>query len=101
MPRLLKNYWRTRLSRIIFCEKLKKESAGLDFPPYPGALGKRVFEHISKEAWQQWLGRQTMFINEYRLNLADLKARKMLEQEMENFLFGSADNKPSGFVPQE
>ena len=89
------------MSRVIFCDKLKKELAGLDFPPYPGALGKRVYEHISKEAWQQWLSRQTMFVNEYRLNLSDAKARKMLEQEMENFLFGNEDKKPEGYVPQD
>lgn len=89
------------MSRVIFCDKLKKELAGLDFPPYPGALGKRVYEHISKDAWQQWLSRQTMFVNEYRLNLSDAKARKMLEQEMENFLFGNEDKKPEGYVPQE
>lgn len=88
------------MSRTIFCEKLKKELSGLDFQPYPGALGKRVYEHISKDAWQQWLSRQTMFVNEYRLNLADAKARKMLEQEMENFLFGEEDKKPEGYVPQ-
>lgn len=89
------------MSRVIFCDKLKKELAGLDFPPYPGVLGKRVYEHISKEAWQQWLTRQTMFVNEYRLNLSDAKARKMLEQEMENFLFGDEDKKPEGYVPEK
>ena len=91
--------WRKTVTRTIFCEKLKKESAGLDFAPYPGALGKQIYEHISKEAWQQWISRQTMFINEYRLNLADAKARKMLEQEMEKFLFSEEDNKPEGFNP--
>lgn len=89
------------MSRIIYCEKLKKELLGLDYPPYPGNLGKRIFDHISKEAWQQWIARQTMFVNEYRLNLAEPKARKMLEQEMENFLFGDVDNKPEGYTPKE
>jgi len=89
------------MSKTIHCIKLNKEAEALDFPPYPGELGKRIFESISKEAWQQWLGRQTMFINEYRLNLADPKARKMLEQEMEEFLFGDGGNRPEGYVPPE
>lgn len=86
------------MTKMIHCKKLNKEAEALDFPPYPGELGKRIYASISKEAWQQWLGRQTMFINEYRLNLADPKARKMLEHELENFLFGDSDNKPAGYV---
>lgn len=88
------------MSKIIFCEKLKKELPGLDFQPYPGILGQRIFQHISKEAWQQWLARQTMFVNEYRLNLSDAKARKMLEEEMQKFLFSDEDKKPEGYVPE-
>lgn len=89
------------MSKTIHCQKLNKEAEALDFPPYPGELGKRIHETISKEAWQLWLGRQTMFINEYRLNLADPKARKMLEEEMESFLFGESDNTPEGYVPPD
>jgi len=89
------------MTRLIHCLKLNKEAEALPFPPYPGDLGKRVFESISKEAWELWLKRQTMFINEYRLSLADPKARKMLEEEMENFLFGESENLPQGFTPPE
>lgn len=89
------------MSRMIFCCKLQKESEGLDFPPYPGALGERVYNEISKEVWQQWLGHQTMLINEHRLNMLDADARKFLATEMEKFLFGEGSKKPAGYVPEE
>lgn len=86
------------MTRIIFCQKLHKEAEGLAVPPYPGELGQRIFLNISKEAWQLWLKRQTMFINEYRLSLADPKARTMLAEEMERFLFSDEDAPPPGYV---
>jgi len=89
------------MTRTIFCERLKKELEGLDRPPYPGELGKRVYEKISKEAWQEWLNHQTMLINEYRLNMLDMEARKFLTAEMEKFLFGEGSDKPTGYKPVE
>lgn len=86
------------MSRTIFCRKLKKEVEGLDFAPYPGEIGQRIFAEISQAAWQDWQNRQTMFINEYRLNLMDAKAREFLLNEMQKFLFEDEDNKPEGFV---
>ena len=65
------------------CVKLGREAEGLDFPPYPGELGKRIWENVSKEAWQQWLRHQTMLVNENRLSLADARARKWLAEQME------------------
>ena len=86
----------------IFCQKLKKEAEGLEFAPYPGELGQRILENISKEAWAMWQSRQTMFINEYRLNLMDKEARTFLETEMEKFLFSDeASDLPEGYVPPE
>ncbi len=76
------------MARMVQCVLLKKEAEGLDRPPYPGELGKRIFENVSKEAWQQWLRHQTILINEYRLSPIDPKARKFLEEEMEKFFFG-------------
>ena len=81
-------HWNTPMSRIVFCLKLKREAEGLDFPPHPGALGQRILENISKEAWQQWLRHQTMLINEYRLTPIEPKDRKFLEQQMEQYFFG-------------
>jgi Fe-S cluster biosynthesis and repair protein YggX len=75
------------MSRTVNCVKLKKEAEGLDRAPYPGELGKKVFENVSKEAWQQWLRHQTMLINEYRLSPMDPKARTFLEEQMEKFFF--------------
>lgn len=89
------------MTRTIYCSKLKKEAEGLEFPPYPGELGKKIYTHISQEAWQLWLSRQTMFINEYRLNLLEPKAREFLTQEMEKFLFAEENNTPPGYVPQD
>jgi Fe-S cluster biosynthesis and repair protein YggX len=87
------------MARMVKCVKLGKEAEGLDAPPYPGELGKRLFENVSKEAWQMWLRQQTMLINENRLSVVDPKARKFLEQEMENFFFGKGSATPAGFVP--
>ncbi|KPK09870.1 MAG: hypothetical protein AMJ68_10805 [Acidithiobacillales bacterium SG8_45] len=87
------------MSRTVNCVKLGKEAEGLDFQPYPGELGKRVFENVSKEGWQLWLSHQTMLINEYRLNPLDPKARKMIEEQMEQFFFGEGAQLPPDFSP--
>jgi Fe-S cluster biosynthesis and repair protein YggX len=82
---------------IVYCSKLKKEAEGLDETPYPGALGQKIYHHISKEAWQQWQQRQTMIINEYRLNMAEKEARKFLTEQMEAFLFADSEVRPAGY----
>jgi len=89
------------MSRTVFCVKQQRETEGLGFVPWPGALGKRVFEQIGKNAWQEWLAHQTMLINENRLSPLDPKHRAFLETEMEKFLFGCGAEKPAGFVPPE
>ena len=80
------------------CKKLNKECEALDYLPYPGELGKRIQENISKEGWEQWVGHQTMLMNEYRLTPVDPKARKFLEEEMEKFFFGEGSEVPKEFV---
>ncbi|HEU4621800.1 MAG TPA: oxidative damage protection protein [Burkholderiaceae bacterium] len=87
------------MSRTIHCIKLNKEAEGLDFPPYPGELGKRIYDNVSKEAWAQWIKHQTMLVNENRLNLADARARKYLAQQMEKHFFGDGADVASGFTP--
>lgn len=77
------------MARMVKCIKLGRELEGLDFPPLPGDLGQRIFESVSKEAWQAWLGQQTMIINENRLNLADEAARKYLRQQLEYYFFSN------------
>jgi Fe-S cluster biosynthesis and repair protein YggX len=86
------------MARTVNCILLGKEAEGLDFPPYPGDLGKRIYESISKEAWQKWVKHQTMLINEYRLTPVDPKARKFLEEEMEKFFFSGGSTRPEGYV---
>ncbi|MDE2270457.1 MAG: oxidative damage protection protein [Xanthomonadaceae bacterium] len=76
------------MTRTIYCQKSRREAEGLDRPPWPGELGRRIFDHIGKPAWQQWLVHQTMLINEHRLSPADPAVRRMLADEMEHFLFG-------------
>ena len=85
--------------RQVMCVKLKREAEGLDFPPYPGDLGRRVFENVSKEAWKNWLEQQKMLVNENRLNLADKKARDYLVQQMERHFFGDGADAAAGYVP--
>ncbi len=89
------------MSRRVQCVLLKTEAEGLDRPTYPGELGKRIFENVSKPAWQQWLAHQTMLINEYRLTPIEPRARKFLEEEMEKFFFGEGSSRPEGFVPSQ
>jgi Fe-S cluster biosynthesis and repair protein YggX len=89
------------MSRTIHCAKLDIEAEGLDFAPWPGPLGQRIYAEISKPAWQQWLSHQTMLINEYRLNPLDPKSRKFLGDEMEKFFFGGDVKTPEGYVAPE
>jgi len=89
------------MSRTVQCTKLRREAEGLDRQPYPGELGKRIFENVSKQAWQDWLRQQTMLINEYRLSPMDPKARSFLEEQMEKFLFGEGSDLPPDYKPQD
>jgi Fe-S cluster biosynthesis and repair protein YggX len=86
---------------MVNCVKLGRELEGLDAPPYPGELGQRIYENVSKEAWQQWLGHQTMLINENRLSPINPEHRKFLAGEMEKFFFGAGSDRPEGYVPPE
>ncbi|MBK5930685.1 oxidative damage protection protein [Halochromatium salexigens] len=87
------------MSRMVNCVKLGREAEGLDRPPYPGALGQRIFENVSKQAWADWLKHQTMLINENRLSPMDPKARAFLEEQMEKYFFGEGAAMPEGYVP--
>ena len=89
------------MSRMVQCVLLGREAPGLDRPTYPGELGKRIFENVSKEAWARWVQHQTTLINEYRLTPIDPKARKFLEAEMEKFFFAGGSEKPKEFVTPE
>jgi Fe-S cluster biosynthesis and repair protein YggX len=85
------------MTRKVQCVLLGTEADGLDRAPYPGPLGQRIFENVSKPAWQKWLAHQTMLINEYRLTPIEPKARKYLEGEMEKFFFGGGSAPPPDF----
>ena len=87
------------MARMIKCIKLGREAEGLDVPTYPGELGKRIFENVSKEAWKQWLEQQKMLVNENRLSLADKKARDYLAQQMEKYFFGTGADVAAGYTP--
>ncbi|MCL1036852.1 oxidative damage protection protein [Shewanella submarina] len=87
------------MARTVNCAYLKKEAEGLDFQLYPGELGKRIFDSISKEAWALWQQKQTMLINEKKLNMMNVDDRKLLEEQMEAFLFQGQDVEIEGYVP--
>ncbi|MGL9774558.1 MAG: oxidative damage protection protein [Sodalis sp. (in: enterobacteria)] len=87
------------MSRTIYCTFLKREAEGQDFQFYPGELGKRIYDNISKEAWAQWQTKQTMLINEKKLSMMNVADRKVLEQEMINFLFEGQDVHIQGYTP--
>ena len=86
------------MERMVKCIKLGHEAEGLDFPSYPGELGKRIFENVSKAAWKQWLEHQKMLVNENRLSLADAAARKYLAEQMEAYFFGAGADSAAGYV---
>ena len=86
---------------LIHCIKLKREAEAMSAPPFPGALGEKIFQNVSKEAWAMWLNQQTMIINEYRLSLIDPKGREFLLTEMQNYFFGQGSEKPAGYVPTD
>jgi len=87
------------VARLVHCVVLKREAPGLERVPYPGELGRRIYEQVSQEAWAQWLKQQTMLINEYRLTPIEPKARRFLEGEMEKFFFGPGSQAPQGYQP--
>ena len=88
------------MARIVKCVKLGRELPGLDKPPFPGELGQRIYENISKEAYDMWPAQSTLIINHYGLNMADPEARKLLREQMEEFFFGSEAQMPEGWVPE-
>ena len=88
------------MTHLVNCVKLGIEADGMDFPPYPGDLGKRIYKSVSKEAWQMWLSQQTMLINENRLSLADSKSQQFLKEELEKFFFGEGSAPPAEFVAE-
>ena len=88
------------MSRTVNCVILKTEAEGLDYAPYPGELGQRIYDNVSKEAWQRWLAHQTTLINENRLTPIEPEARQFLATEMEKFFFGEGSAKPAGYVPE-
>lgn len=87
------------MARMIHCIHLNREAEGLSHPPYPGELGKRIYDQVSKEAFEMWKKHQTMLVNEHRLNLADARARQYLARQMEQYFFGTGADKPAGYVP--
>jgi len=87
------------MTRTVQCVVLKAEAPGLDRLPYPGPLGQRIFESVSREGWARWVKHQVMLMNEYRLSPVEPKARKFLEAEMEKFFFGPGSDRPAEFKP--
>ena len=88
------------MTRRILCTKLNQEADGMNNAPFPGPLGERIYNEISKQAWTMWLTHQTMLINEYRLSLMDPKAREFLKDEMQKYFFGEGSEKPEGYTPE-
>jgi Fe-S cluster biosynthesis and repair protein YggX len=87
------------VARTVNCVKLGCEAEGLDYAPYPGELGKKIYDSVSKEAWQQWIRMQTMIINENRLNMADPRHREYLADQMQKYFFGGPLDQLSGYKP--
>ena len=89
------------MPRMVKCVKLGRELPGLDKPPFPGELGQRIYEHVSKQAYDMWPAQSTLIINHYGLNMADPDARKLLREQMEEFFFGAQAKMPEGWIPED
>ena len=89
------------MTRQVFCDYFKKELEGLDRPPYPGEIGQRIYNSVSKQAWQMWIEHQTMLINENKLSMVNPESRQFLQEEMIKFFFGEGSQKPKEYVPPE
>ena len=87
------------MTRQVFCDHFQKELEGLDRPPYPGEIGQRIYNSVSKQAWQMWIEHQTMLINENKLSMVNPESRKYLQEEMIKFFFGEGSQKPKEYVP--
>lgn len=87
------------MSRTVNCRRLKQELPGLEKPPLPGAKGQDIFEHVSQQAWQEWMEHQTRLINEKHLNMMDMTDRKYLQGQMDKFLAGEEVDQAEGYVP--
>ena len=87
------------MTRTVFCQKYQETLEGLDKPPYPGPLGQKIFETVSKKAWQEWTDHQTMLINEKHLNMMDPASRKFLQEQMQKFLSNESFEQAEGYVP--
>lgn len=89
------------MTRMVFCKHFGEELEGLERPPLPGPKGQKIFEQVSKKAWQAWQAEQTMLINEKQLSLMDPEARKYLQEQMDKYLSGENHDRAEGFVPQQ
>lgn len=87
------------MSGTVNCVVLKQEAEALAAQPYPGELGQRILENVSKEGWQKWLNHQTILMNEYRLSPINPKDRKFLEEEMVKFFFGPGASQVDNYKP--
>jgi len=87
--------------RTVFCVKLQRQLPGLDAPPWPGELGKRIFENVSVDAWRQWEDRMKMILNEYRLMPFQKEAQELVAKHMEEFFFGENAALPPGYMPEQ
>jgi len=87
------------MTKMVNCVILSEEAEALAKAPYPGELGQRILENVSKEGWKKWMGQQTILINEHRINVVDPKGRAFLEEQMERFFFGDGGDTPEGYTP--
>ncbi|WP_272981158.1 oxidative damage protection protein [Porticoccus hydrocarbonoclasticus] len=87
------------MARMVHCKKLNRELEGLDAPPFPGPKGQEIYEHVSKQAWLEWLEHQTRLINEKHLNMMDMTARTYLNEQRDRFLSGQDIDQAEGYVP--
>ncbi len=88
------------MARMVLCAKYKKEMEGLDEAPFDTELGQKIYNNVSKKAWQEWGEHQKMLLNEYRLQPWKREAQEFLVEQMQAYLFGGGSELPKEFVPK-
>jgi Fe-S cluster biosynthesis and repair protein YggX len=88
--------------RIVHCRKLNKDLPGLARPPYRNELGQRIYNEVSKEAWDMWLKDSVKYVNTYRVDLTSPEGQKfMFKQCAVYFGFEEGELAQTAFVPAE
>src|SRR5277367_3748309 len=88
----------TKMAHMVFDTRFKAEMEGLDEPPFDSDFGQKIYKNVSKKSWGEWVERQKMLLNEYRLQPWTREAQEFLVEQMNEFFFGEGGSLPKEYV---